>query len=52
MDAGVIGILIAHLEAFGSGELKRECSVSVEECMYQDLGATGLSLNGVNASCP
>ena len=22
-DAGVIGILIAHLEAFGSGELKK-----------------------------
>ena len=23
-DTGVIGILIAHLRAFGSGELKRE----------------------------
>ena len=34
-DAGVIGILIAHLGAFGSGELKTdsvERSASVVEC--------------------
>ena len=28
-DAGVTGILIAHLGAFGSGELKREQTTNV-----------------------
>ena len=28
-DAGVIGILIAHLRAFGSGELKTRSEVKV-----------------------
>ena len=28
-DAGVTGILIAHLGAFGSGELKKFCQVCI-----------------------
>ena len=31
-DAGVIGILIAHLGAFGSGELKRLICPSIQLC--------------------
>ena len=33
-DAGVTGILIAHLGAFGSGELKIEKKILYEPVMY------------------
>ena len=37
-DAGVTGILIAHLGAFGSGELKRCWSNNGYEYMWPDQG--------------
>ena len=39
-DAGVTGILLAHLGAFGSGELKMEAVstvVSMQECLSVSL---------------
>ena len=39
-DAGVIGILIAHLGAFGSGELKTRSEVKVEVTATRKLYAT------------
>ena len=34
-DAGVTGILIAHLRAFGSGELKRYIQIILAKHYYQ-----------------
>ena len=47
-DAGVIGILIAHLKAFGSGELKRKsCSLIVVKHLNIFLRLT----NQMNSCC-
>ena len=38
-DAGVIGILIAHLGAFGSGELKKNSTQNTETLYSAKIGS-------------
>ena len=54
-DAGVTGILIAHLRAFGSGELKRkEKSLEIDRftghfrCFFLNISRTNMKTSKVN----
>ena len=49
-DAGVIGILIAHLGAFGSGELKIKKNLSKVLNTFENImGNEAIALKGANA---